>query len=97
MEKTLTFLKQELKRKKIKQKDLAPMLGIGVVTLWRMFKQETDMPLKVYSQICEIIEFEPKLTKSLDLDRLNKAIDDVLEMETEETLNEWIKSKRRGA
>ena len=50
-----------MKEKNISQEKLAEILEISVTTLWRYLKNETQMPLGVYLEICVALELRPYL------------------------------------
>ena len=60
----LTYLRNRMKEKKVTQNKLAEILQVSVTTLIRYFKQETQMPLGVYLEICGALELRPYLTPS---------------------------------
>jgi transcriptional regulator with XRE-family HTH domain len=58
----LTYFKNRMKEKKVTQNKLAEILEVSVTTLIRYFKKETQMPLSVYLEICEVLNLTPYLT-----------------------------------
>jgi len=58
----LTYFKNRMKEKKVTQNKLAEILEVSVTTLIRYFKKETQMPLNVYLEICEVLNLTPYLT-----------------------------------
>jgi len=55
------FIKERMKEKGVTQNELAEIVGVGVTTLIRYFKQETPMPLGIYLEICGALELRPYL------------------------------------
>lgn len=47
----ISFIKKSMKEQKMKQKDLANIVGVTEATLWRIFNEKTDMPLCTYLKI----------------------------------------------
>ena len=54
-ERLLCNIKSEMKKQKVTQKHISKQINVSVTTLVRYFKQETDMPLIVYIEICKLL------------------------------------------
>lgn len=57
----MTYFSDRMKYKKINKEQLAEILGISVITLWRYFTKKSPMPLAVYLEICEALDVRPYL------------------------------------
>jgi hypothetical protein len=58
-------------------------------------EQNMEMYYELFLDVQKVVLRQPLVSGSLDLDLLEKRLDEALSKETSESLNKWLKGKRQ--